>query len=231
VNSLNNPDLLLSSGFLAFARHLGVLEALAVKQITPAALVGTSSGALVGALWCAGMAPALIARLLLERSVVGWFGFQPRLWRGAVSTSRIQRELSRHLPRDFAELRVPLAVGVRDSQGQHRLIHEGALLEAVAASCAIPYLFAPVSVAGELCSDGGAVDRLGLAAYRRWRPDRSLIVHEVERSRGQQPAHDGAATLWLRSPRSAAGLFGYGAFHFEKEQSRTVALAALSQLL
>ena len=47
-------DLVLSSGFLAFARHVGVLRAVERSGQDVTGVCRTSSGALVGALWAAG---------------------------------------------------------------------------------------------------------------------------------------------------------------------------------
>jgi predicted acylesterase/phospholipase RssA len=52
-------------------------------------------------------------------------------------------EVSHILLQDFA-------VGVVDSKGHYRLIDSGPLPEAVAASAAIPFIFAPVDVPGQL---------------------------------------------------------------------------------
>lgn len=50
-------DLVLSSGFLAFAYHSGFLEAVAEAGIRVRGVMGTSSGALSGALYSAGYSP------------------------------------------------------------------------------------------------------------------------------------------------------------------------------
>jgi predicted acylesterase/phospholipase RssA len=220
-------DLVLSSGFFAFARHLGVLEALAHRRIVPDAVVGTSSGALVGALWVSGMPLPAIARLLSERPPAHWLSLHSSPWQGLFSTRRIEAELSRHLPRTFAELERPFAVGVADSDGHHQLIHSGPLVEAVAASGAIPVLIAPVTIDGRRYHDGGAVDRLALDAAARHRPGRRFILHEVERSRGVQSEQVTRPALHIKTARASATLFSMGLFHFEKEEARTAALAAL----
>ena len=44
-------DVILSSGFLAFASHIGFLRALEEADVSVDGICGTSSGALVGALW------------------------------------------------------------------------------------------------------------------------------------------------------------------------------------
>ena len=48
-------DLVLSSGFLAFARHLGFLTAIEESELDVSGVCGTSSGALVGAMWACGV--------------------------------------------------------------------------------------------------------------------------------------------------------------------------------
>ena len=48
-------DIVLSSGFLAFGRHLGFLRGVEAQGIPVNGVCGTSSGALVGALWTAGV--------------------------------------------------------------------------------------------------------------------------------------------------------------------------------
>ena len=47
-------DVILSSGFLAFARHIGVFDAIEECDIEVDAICGTSSGSMVGALYAAG---------------------------------------------------------------------------------------------------------------------------------------------------------------------------------
>ena len=51
-------DLVLSSGFLAFAAHSGFLEAVTEAALPIHSVMGTSSGALSGSLFCAGYSPA-----------------------------------------------------------------------------------------------------------------------------------------------------------------------------
>lgn len=55
----------------------------------------------------------------------------------------------------FEELKRPLGVGLASTSGRHVLVDSGSLPAAVAASAAIPYVFAPVSVPGE--GGGGVV--------------------------------------------------------------------------
>lgn len=222
-------DLILSSGFLAFARHLGVLEAIRARGIETEALVGTSSGALVGALAQAGMRLADIGELLGGEPPFRSLALNKRPWRGLFSTSKAVRILSRHLPERFEELPKLLAVGVCDDQGRHHLIHRGELLPALLASMAIPRMFPSVQIDGRTYVDGGVVDRAGVDAWRRWRPDQEAIVHIVERSRGRDVSFDAAGTLVIRTPRSHARFWSLGDFAGQRREACELAHTALDR--
>ena len=71
-------------------------------------------------------------------------------WKGGVlSLDPVVDRLRQLLPATFEELPVPLAVGFVDKTGKHTLVRSGPLPEAVAASAAIPMIFAAVDIPGE----------------------------------------------------------------------------------
>lgn len=222
-------DLILSSGFLAFARHLGVLEALRARDVETEAIVGTSSGALVGALFQAGMTLPAMSDLLGGRPPLRSLSLNKKPWRGLFSTAKVVRILGRHLPERFEDLPKPLAVGVCDEQGNHHLIHEGQLMPALLASMAIPRVFPSVPIDGRHYVDGGVVDRAGVDAWRRWRPGREAIVHIVARSHGRQVRFDGVGTLVIRTPRSGAQFWSLGDFAGQRAEARALADVALGR--
>ena len=134
-----------------------------------------------------------------------------------------------HLPATFEGLPVQLAVGVVDAKGAHRLLTSGPLVEAVTASCAMPGIFAPVEVAGEPLADGGAADRVGLDAWRRWRPGRRAWVHQVARTAGKDVAGDRSGTIWIQTPRSGASFLDLGDVHAQAARARELAVDALAR--
>ncbi len=203
-------DLVLSSGFLAFARHAGVLRAVERARVPIGAVCGTSSGALVGALWAAGHDSEAIVALVA--GLAPWRLLRPHLlpWQGLFAMSALQRFLRVHLPSDFASLRTPLAVGVVDAARRFQLLTTGDLPSAVAASCAMPYVFVPIQRAGLALADGGTSDRVGLAAWRDWRPQRQALVHQVLRTAGKDVVHDRTGTWWVQTPRSGASFLSLG---------------------
>ena len=75
-------DLVLSSGFLAFARQVGFLGAIEEVGIAVGGICGTSSGALAGALWAAGVPAKHIGDLLKEPAPLRRVGLSRTPWRG-----------------------------------------------------------------------------------------------------------------------------------------------------
>lgn len=220
-------DLLLSSGFLAFARHVGVIAAIEGAGVRIGAVTGTSSGALIGALYCAGWSAGQMVERLAPFRPIELMRPSPRPWVGLCSLSAFEQKLRQWLPRDFSELRHPLAVGVAALDGSHHLLHSGPLPESVAASCAVPVVFEPVSVLGRPYRDGGSRDRLGLAAHRNLRGEGPRIVHLVDRSMGAVDGDAPEAAVLIRTPRSGASFLSLGDFRGHVESARVLAEASL----
>jgi len=223
------PDLLLSSGFLAFARHIGVLRALEEAGQPVNAIVGTSSGALVGALRAAGLPSTAIERAVLARPPWRYLGPHAALWRGLFTMDPLRVWLADQLPPRFEDLPCPFAVGVTGPGGRHRLVSSGPLPDAVAASCALPWFFVPIRLGGEALSDGGASDRLAIDAWRRWRPARRAIVHLVERTAGREAPADLAGCVLVETPRSGASFLSLGDVPAQIAAARALAAAALGR--
>ena len=206
----------LSSGFLAFAEQAGFIAGLEDAGVVPEAVVGTSSGALAGACLAAGWPASRIYEELTATQPLRYVRPSWAPWRGLMTLAPMIRRLEQLLPPTFEELECPLAVGVV-GPGGHQLVRAGPLPQAVAASCAIPWVFCPVQVAGEALADGGAADRTGLAAWRARHPSAAMVVHLLQSSHGgggldpREPTEellDGLTVV--RSPRSGAQLWDLG---------------------
>ena len=121
-------------------------------------------------------------------------------------------------------------MGVQAEDGTHELIRSGDLPSAVMASCAMPYVFHAVHVDGRPLRDGGAMDRLGLDAWRAWRPDRSAIAHWVDRTAGRDVQADLRGVRLVKTPRSGAKLWSLGDFDAQRAEARRITAAALSSV-
>ncbi len=200
-------DLVLSSGWLAFASHAGFLAAIEESRIVVGGICGTSSGALAGALFASGMPATEVFALLTRHRPLAWVRASRRPWEGLLDPEPMIVELSRHLPPTFGDLAHPLGLGVVN-RGQFSLLTDGPLPESVAASCAVPWLFRPVRIAGVPYLDGGVADRTGLDAWRALRGPVDPICHVLAPSYGPDGPID--ARRVVRSPRSGAQLWSLG---------------------
>ncbi len=64
----NTCDVVLSSGFLAFASHSGFLKAVDSAGLAVGGVMGTSAGALTGSLYCAGYSPEQVGGSALHHA-------------------------------------------------------------------------------------------------------------------------------------------------------------------
>jgi len=105
-------DLILSSGYCAFARHCGVLAAIEDFNISIDRCVGTSSGSIAASLLCSGQfTPSQIENELRSRRPISLCQPSLRLNRGAFSLRGLIAHLRTLLPKDFNQLPRKLAVG------------------------------------------------------------------------------------------------------------------------
>ena len=154
--------LVLSSGFFGFYAHCGTLLALEEAGHVPAALAGSSAGALVSGAWAAGVAPEALRQELLRLRRQDFWDPGPGL--GFLQGKAFRAKLEAILPvARFEQCRAPLSLSVYDVLGRRtRPLAEGPLAPAIHASCAVPLMFQPVWIAGRPLLDGGVLDRAGL---------------------------------------------------------------------
>lgn len=152
--------------------HIHVIEVFDELGIRPAAIAGSSIGAMMGAGMAAGMSGRDIedhARAVLssrgEAAARMWRAF-PRsfgeLMAGGVrlgqfDIGRILRAfMPDAVPDRFEELKIPLQVTATDFYGHsEHVFSRGDLFLALAASAALPAIFRPVSHDGRVLIDGG----------------------------------------------------------------------------
>jgi NTE family protein len=170
----------LSGGGAFGAAHVGVLQVLEERGIHPGIVTGTSSGALVGAAFAAGLDAdeiERIARRFRWRRIARW-SLQPR-W-GLLDTHGVTdaiQHLLGHDPRieDLTRRFGAVATDLRTRQAV--VIDHGFLSAALRATIAVPGLLPPVRLGGRLLADGGMVDNVPHAAARMLGADRVIVVH------------------------------------------------------
>lgn len=244
LRSNGNIDLILSSGFLAFAAHCGFLQAVEDTGLRHRVkgLAGTSSGALVGCLWASGHFSAKeVAKELKSPLPIQRIAVSDKPWHGLFSLQPVVETLRLLLPvQNFESLQIDMAAAVVDSTGQHRLINSGPIAEAVVASASVPVLFQRVDIPGQPAGgpffDGGVADRVGLNLWREHKGEangRLPIVHLIGRSspfsgRDDQESYRGAKVVF--SEKSRANLFNMGEFDSQFEKARNGAFPTLIEI-
>ncbi len=159
--------LVLSGGGARGVAHIGIIKALEEAEVQLDIISGTSSGAIVGALYAYGYSTNEILKMVLE--IKPWSLISPALnTKGLLKIEVLQKFLEKYLPiNDFNSLKIPLRVAATNlRKGKTEYFAEGKLIDAICASCCIPVLFNPVKYNDELYFDGGILNNLPVEAIR-----------------------------------------------------------------
>lgn len=178
--------LVLSGGAARGFAHLGVLRVLEREGWRPDLVVGTSAGAIVGAMYASGLSVAEIETAVATLDWGVLFDFDPvrsllaGIGLGVVPSERLERFLRRQIPSPIERFPIPFAAVAADmEEGEVVALNQGDAARAVLASCAMPGLYAPVRARGRLLADGQAVSPLPVLTARRLGAVRVLAVDVV----------------------------------------------------
>jgi NTE family protein len=161
--------IVLSGGGARGFAHAGILKALNEKGFYPDIISGVSAGAIVGALYADGHSPDEILKIFSQNdSFFKYVKFTvPR--KSLFRAEGLRQKLSTYLEgKSFDDLEKPLYVAATNiNNGKINYFQEGPVLDAVLASAAIPVLFDPVEIGGDLYVDGGVLDNFPLAPLQK----------------------------------------------------------------
>ena len=178
--------LVLSGGAARGFAHLGVLRVLEREGWRPDLVVGTSAGAIVGALYASGLS---VAEIETAAATLDWgvlFDFDPvrlllgGIGLGVVRGERLEKFLRQQILLPIERFPIPFAAVAADmEQGEVVVLNQGDAARAVLASCAVPGLYAPVRARGRLLADGQVVSPLPVLTARSLGAVRVLAVDVV----------------------------------------------------
>jgi NTE family protein len=166
--------LALSGGACKTVAEIGVLRSLEQHHIKIDGIVGTSMGATIGSLYCAGISVDDIEAMFLDGSMQSAllkgaalsiatrvFGpiknvFKGKPYPGITDGKGYLALLKKKLPATFDQLQIPFAAVVTNlTDGQTAVLAHGDLPRAVFASNCVPTLYRPILIDGKLYVDGG----------------------------------------------------------------------------
>ncbi len=172
--------LVLGGGAARGIAHIGVIKVLHKNNIPIHCIAGTSSGAIVGAAYAAGLDPQLIEEIALRISwgkLIKVAFFRP----GFISGEAIEEFITKYIGDfDFSELKIPfVAVGTDLKTGEKVVMSEGKIAKAVAASAAFPGVFTPGQIKHHMVTDGGIADNLPVDEVSKMGANYCLAVDAV----------------------------------------------------
>ena len=188
--------LALGGGGCKCMAEIGVLRVLDANKIPIDYIVGTSTGATIGAMYAAGISVDEIQRLyvdgIVQKAMIP--GMIPRLIffpaaqikrditrkgeAGITDGARFKTFLEKTLPAKFSDLKIPFSAVTTDLVSGYTFVYSGGNLPlAVQASNSLPPLYKPIPVDGKLLVDGAL---RALVPTRRARASGADLVIAVD---------------------------------------------------
>jgi NTE family protein len=169
---LDGPVFVLGGGGRLGAHEVGMLQALLERGVMPSLVVGTSVGAINGAVVATSPELSTVERLaavwsgieeqaVFDGSIVSRLATLARTRTHLHANDALREMLAGALPERFEDLAVPFqCVAASIERATERWFESGPLVDAVMASAAVPGLLPPVELGGEHFLDGGIVNSI-----------------------------------------------------------------------
>jgi len=154
-----NIGLVLSGGGVRGIAHIGAIQALEENNIKPNYIAGTSSGAIVGALYASGYSCNKMMQFFnrvkifsLNKYAINKPGF--------IDTEKFYDDFKSYLTTDnFDNLNKKLFVTATNLlSGKLKIFRKGELIKPILASAAFPGVFTPVKINDDYYIDGGVLN-------------------------------------------------------------------------
>ena len=157
--------------------HVGVIKALEAQGIFPDIVVGTSAGAVVGALYASGLNGFELQKVAMDMDKNHIFDWNVSL-RGPLKGDPLRNYINDAVnQRPLEKLKRSFAVVATDfKSGESTLFRTGDTGWAVQASTAVPGVFQPVAINGREYVDGGLVSPVPARGARHLGADFVIAV-------------------------------------------------------
>ncbi|MGO3719887.1 MAG: patatin-like phospholipase family protein [Mesonia hippocampi] len=163
-----NIGLVLSGGGARGAAHIGAIKALEEDGIFPTHISGTSAGAIVGALYAAGISWSEILNFFKTISI-----FQTNRYArnkpGFINSENFYDDLKAYLPKDnFDALKKTMFITAANLiDGTSKVFSKGQLIKPIIASASFPGVFTPTEINGKFYIDGGTLDNFPIEPLKK----------------------------------------------------------------
>jgi len=170
--------------------HIGVIKVLESHGIKPKIVTGTSAGSFVGSLYASGKTPYQLQELALKLEeselrdlTLSKQGFLVGQKLQDYVNTQVNNKPIQQFPIRFAAIATAL------DTGQKVAFNQGNVGQAVRASCSIPNVFIPATIAGKRYVDGGLVSPIPVESARDMGADLVIAVDISARPQAGQSAN------------------------------------------
>ncbi len=184
--------IVMSSSFFGFFAHAGFVSALEEMGLKPSSCSGSSSGALIAAMYASGIGPRDIHDIIMSLDKKKFWDPDYRNlckgacklfkgWSGLLKGTSLRNLMKNYLPvQNFEECSLQCCIIAANITEKNKAVFStGGLIEAVHASLAVPGLFKAVRIGKNYYVDGGFVVKSPvLDLYKLSSPD-VIIVHHL----------------------------------------------------
>jgi Predicted esterase of the alpha-beta hydrolase superfamily len=161
--------LVLGSGGVRGAAHVGVIEELEAAGIPIDLIVGCSAGSIVGALYADNPDACEVKNAVWKLKSESMLNISIAHCRYGLSKGNaLNKVLDDHLTAEtFDELKIPLVIVAADlNSGELVPMGSGDLVKAIQSSCSIPFVFVPCRHLGRSMVDGGTINPVPVKVAR-----------------------------------------------------------------
>ena len=169
--------------------HIGVLKVIEENGIPIDCVAGASMGALIGAVYAAGVETERLEEIALNMDLKQTaLMLAPTIARSGLIEGGRVREFIKSFVGDanIEELKIPFAAVATDiNTGEEMVIDRGSVAEAVRASISVPGIFTPVRLGERFLVDGGLVNPVPISVVREMGAEAVMAVNvmvSVERN-------------------------------------------------
>lgn len=179
--------LALSGGGAKGVVHAGVIKAILERDITISQISGTSAGALIGALFAAGISVEDMLHFFQKSNL-----FHPRKYAfnqaGFFKSSLFVNQISSVITQDtFEKLTIPLSVTATDINNVQSVVFKsGPLYDPLLASAAFPGIFTPVEIEENSYIDGGVMNNFPVELLENCDLIIGSYTNKVEKLKGKR---------------------------------------------
>lgn len=183
INRQKGIVLVLGGGGVKGLAHIGVLEILHEHKIPIKRVIGTSAGALVGGIFCAGKLKELKKLALkVDKKFIFriFFSFPSSI--AIFNTSKIDNLIKKYTEGvKIEDLKIPFtSIAFNITEGKKVIFSKGELFDAIRASMSMPFFFKPFKIGTSLFIDGSITDIVPVDLAKRYAGKNKVIAVNLE---------------------------------------------------